>query len=70
MGPIVTTFYKRLACLLADKMHQSYNQTIRWVRCTLSFSLLRSLIKCARSSSGIPQLAASDILLAVSEARL
>ena len=73
MGPIATTFYKRLASLLAERMHQSYNQTIRWLRCTLSFSLLRSLIMCirgARSSSGKPQLAAGDLSLVVSEARL
>jgi len=73
MGPIATTFYKRLTSLLADKIHQSYNQTVRWIRCTLSFSLLRSLImylRGARSSCGKPQLAANDISLVVSEARL
>ena len=73
MDPIATTFYKRLASLLSDKTHQTYNQTIRWLRCSLSFSLLRSMIMClrgARSSCGKPQLAAGDIALAVSEARL
>ena len=73
MEPIATTFYKRLASLLSDKSNQSYNQTIRWLRCSLSFSLTRSLIMClrgARSSAGKPQLAAGDISLAVSEARL
>jgi len=36
MGPIATTqIYKRLASLLADKMYQSYNQTVRWIRCKL-----------------------------------
>jgi len=28
MGPIATTFYKRLASLLSEKLHQTYNQTI------------------------------------------
>jgi len=59
--------------ILTGTMHQSYNQTIRWLRCTLSFSLLRSLImyiRGARSSSGKPQLAAGDLSLIVSEARL
>ena len=73
MGPITTTFYKRLASLLSEKLHQSYNQTILWLRCSLSFSLLRSVIMClrgARSSCGRPQPAASDISLAVSEAKL
>ena len=73
MGPITTTFYKRLASLLSEKLHQSYNQTILWLRCSLTFSLLRSVIMClrgARSSCGRPQPAASDISLAVSEAKL
>ena len=46
MGPITITFYKRLASLLSEKLHQSYNQTILWLRCSLSFSLLRSVIMC------------------------
>jgi len=40
MGPIATTFYRQLASLFSDKTHQTYNQTIRWLRCSLSFSLL------------------------------
>jgi len=40
MGPIATTFYKRLASMLSDKLHQMYNQTIHWLGCNLSFSLL------------------------------
>jgi len=51
---------------------QSYNQIIHWLRCSLSFSLLRSLILCLRGarSSGKPQLAVGDISLAVSGARI
>ena len=73
MGPIPSTFYKRLASMLSAKTQQSYNQTIRWLRCSLSFSLIQSLVMClrgARSSCGKPQLAANDISLAVSEAEL
>ena len=44
MGPIATTFYKRLADRLASKWNSSYSQTIGWLRCRLSFSLLRSSI--------------------------
>ena len=71
MGLTATTFYKRLASLLSDKLHQSYSQIIHWLCC--SFSLLRSLIMClrgARSLSGEPQLIAGDISQAVSKARL
>jgi len=37
MGPIATTFYKRLAFLLSERLHQSYNQTICWLHCSLTF---------------------------------
>ena len=39
-----STFYKRLASLLAEKWEQPCSITISWLRCTLSFSLLRSAI--------------------------
>ena len=48
-----TTFYKRLASLLAG--NQPYCSTLYWLRVRLSFSLLRSAIQCirgARSSKG------------------
>ena len=50
-----THFYKRLASRLADKWDQPYSLTMRWLRCTISFALLRSAIQCirgARSSRG------------------
>ena len=50
-----TIFYKRLASLLATKWEQPYSSTIDWLRCTITFSLLRSAIQCirgARSKSG------------------
>jgi len=50
-----TIFYKRLASLLSTKWGDSYATTLGWLRCCLSFSLLRSAIACirgARSSSG------------------
>ena len=56
MGPIATKFYKRLADRLASKWNSSYSQTIGWLRCRLSFSLLPSSILCirgARSSKGL-----------------
>jgi len=37
MGPIATTFYEHSAPLLSDKPNQSYNQTICWLHCSLSF---------------------------------
>ena len=57
MGKQGTTFYKRMACLLADKWDQPYSSILCWLRCRISFSLLRSAIQCirgARSSCGHP----------------
>ena len=45
-----TNFYKRLASKLAEKWDHSYSLTINWLRCTLSFSLLRSAIQCVRGA--------------------
>ena len=47
--------YKRLASMLAEKWDQPYSSTLAWMRCKLSFALLRSAIQCirgARSASG------------------
>ncbi len=41
-----TTFYKRLASRLAEKLEQTYCSTLYWLRVHLSFSLLRSAIQC------------------------
>ena len=50
-----STFYKRLASLLASKWDHPYSSTLCWLRCSLAFSLLRSAIQSirgARSSCG------------------
>ena len=55
MANEATVFYKRLASRLATKWDQHYNTTMSWLRCRLTFSLLRSAIQCirgARSSCG------------------
>ena len=55
MGKCASVTYKRLASLLSTKQDQLYGATIAWIRCCLSFSLLRSSIMClrdARSSQG------------------
>ena len=36
--------------MIATKHDQSYSSTMSWLRCTLSFSLLRSSIQCIRGS--------------------
>ena len=55
MAKSASVAYKRLASLLARKRDQPYSLVIAWLRCHLSFSLLKSVITClrgARSSSG------------------
>ena len=46
MGCEATVFYRRLADLLATHWGQQYSQTINWLRCRLSFALLRCAIMC------------------------
>ena len=41
-----STFYKRLASLLAEKWEQPYSITISWLRCTQSFSRSTSTTVC------------------------
>ena len=55
MGHEASAFYKRLASLLSDKWNDPYAIVLGWIRCRLSFCLLRSAIQCirgARSSQG------------------
>ena len=55
LAPEATTFYRRLASLLASKWGDEYCVVMGWLRCSLCFSLLRSAIACvrgARSSIG------------------
>ena len=50
-------FYKRLGYLLSTKKNIDYSSVMSWLRCHLSFSLLRSAIDClrgARSHRGCP----------------
>ena len=53
MGKEAITFYRRLAELLSKCSVLSYSSTLAWIRCTLSFSLLRSATMCIRGSRSI-----------------
>ena len=50
MGNEATVFFKRLASLLAEKRGEEYSKVMGWLRCRLSFCLLRSTIRCIRGS--------------------
>jgi len=48
MGPTANVVYKIVASLIAKKHGKPYSKTIYWMRCRLSYSLLRSAIMCLR----------------------
>ena len=50
MANEVTHFYKRMASNLAAKWDQHYSSTISWLRCLITFSLLRLAIQCLRGA--------------------
>ena len=45
-----TYFYKHLASLLSRKWRDEYSVVMGLLRCSLSFSLLRSVIQCVRGA--------------------
>ena len=50
MGKEGTTFYKRLADMLSHKQEKPYSVVMGWLRCRLSFAVLRSAIMCIRGT--------------------
>ena len=50
MGYMAKCFYSRLADLMAEKKHQPRSHVVAWMRCRLSFSLLRSALLCLRGT--------------------
>ncbi len=77
IGNAATVTYRRLASPLATKRSQSYSRTTGWIRCSLSFSLLRSAItylRGARSTIGHPagplRISDTNLELATNEGRV
>ena len=50
MGRDATTFYKRLADMIAQKRQHYYSAVMGWPRCRLSMASLRTSIMCIRGS--------------------
>ena len=50
MGPAAGAFYARLAEIMAEKKQQPRSSVAAWMRCRLSFSLLRSALLCLRGT--------------------
>ena len=54
MAPQAITFYAHLAQRLSEKKMQSKSCVVAWMRCRISFSLLRSAILCIRGTRAKP----------------
>ena len=54
MAPEATVMFKRLANLLAEKQQDSYGAIMGWLRCRISFNLLRSSLLCLRGTRAKP----------------
>ena len=50
MGPQAKIFYARIAELMAEKKQEPQSYFTAWMRCRLSFSLLRSALLCLRGT--------------------
>ena len=48
MGPKAKCFYSRLADIISEKKQQPRSHIVAWMRCRLSFSLLRLALLCLR----------------------
>ena len=71
MGREATMFYKRLADTLSTKNNAHYSTTLAWIRCKLSFSLIRSAVMCIRGNrSAAHHIPSSTIELSATESRL
>ena len=60
MGCAATVFYKRFASMIAEKRDVSYAVTLNWIRCRLSFALLRASIMSIRGARSSRQHPATE----------
>ena len=56
MAPDAITFYANLAQQISEKKNQPKSCVVAWMRCRLSFSLLRSAILCLRGTRSKPRM--------------
>ncbi len=50
VGPVASSFLKRLGLLISEKSQLPYRSTLNLLRCELSFSIIKSSIRCIRGS--------------------
>ena len=69
-GPSGTHFIKRLASKISDHRDMPYSQAVGWLRCRVSFALLRCAIVCLCGSHGKKQGASIEPAVAAAQARI
>ena len=69
-GPLATVVYKRIAMLMSQKLGKPYSQVMNFIRCRLSFSLIRSIVRCLRGTRVSRHTDSYNIDLALSEGRV
>ena len=50
LAPISNTVFRRIALITSEKQNKPYSPLINLIRCKLSFSILRSTIRCIRGT--------------------
>ena len=73
MSPECTIYHKFLAEKISQKTEQRYDQVMAWIRCKLSFLIIRSALLCLRGSRSVRKMntdCIDDFGLACDEARL
>ena len=60
MGRATTTFFKRLTSMISEKKNTEYTQTMNWIHCKLTFTLLRASIMSIRGARSSRHHAASE----------
>ena len=68
MSKHAEALYKRIALLLSSKTGDPYSCLMSWLRCKLSFALLRSNVMCLRGCRNLRMQMDSPPVLAVAEA--
>ena len=71
MAGETTVFIKRLASMMSQKRNESYSCVLGWIRCTVSFCLLRSSLMCLRGTrTKQPKIDCDAIAEAVAASRI
>ena len=73
-GPECSTFHRHIAEKIAAKSGERFDKILGWIRCKLSFTILRACLMCVRGSRGFGSSRGADVVedfdLACLDARL